>query len=83
MREFLCADDCIELCDDDNDSDMVIVEPYLIHFSPVGDSISCNFCGQPMRPWSWRHVAVNHYELECTQCCRVVGSFRLGAQIRR
>jgi hypothetical protein len=36
-----------------------------------------------MRPWSWRHVAVNHYELECTQCCRVVGSFRLGAQIRR
>ena len=82
MREMLCADDCVALYGDDDDNDRVIVEPSFIAFTPAGADMRC-VCGQPMRSWSRRQVAVNRLELECTRCCRVHGALRLGTQIRR
>jgi len=82
MRELSHFDDCVALYADDDDADMVIVEPCLIAFAPVHGGAHC-VCGAPLQPWSCRCVAVNRVELGCARCNRVHGVIRFGTKVRR
>jgi hypothetical protein len=83
MREQSRFDDCVALYDDDDDADVVVVDPVFIDFVPAGHEMRC-VCGAPLQPWSLRTTgAVNRVELGCDRCHRVHGHLRLGTRVYR
>jgi len=82
MREALRHDGSTILYGENNDSDMVIVEPLITAFTPVRGNARC-ICGAALAPWSYRCVAADVIEIGCGRCHRVHGHFRLGTRVHR
>ena len=82
MREFPCRDGSVALYDQDDDQDMIIVEPTVTSFAPVRGNARC-VCGAPLEAWSLRCVATDAVELGCARCHRVHGHIELGTRVRR
>jgi hypothetical protein len=83
MREMPRADGSVALYDDDDDQDLVIVEPIVTGFAPVNGSAPRCVCGAPLQPWSWRFVAADSIEIGCDRCHRVNAHIRLGTRVYR
>ena len=50
MREALRRDGSVALYDENDDGDMVIIEPIVTAFTPVRGNARC-VCGAPLAPW--------------------------------
>jgi len=82
MREAQRRDGSVILFDEDNDQDVVTVEPCVTAFIPISGNACCA-CGEPLQSWGWRCVAADYVELECSRCHRVHGHLRLGTNVYR
>ena len=82
MRGALRRDGSTVLYGENDDSDMVIVEPIITAFAPVRGNARC-VCGAALAPWSYRCVAADDIEIGCGRCHRVHGHFRLGTRVHR
>ena len=82
MREVQRHDGCVALFDENDDGDMVIIEPIITAFAPVRGNARC-VCGAPLTPWDYRCVAADDVEIGCSRCHRVHGHFRLGTRVHR
>ena len=82
MRGALRRDGSTVLYGENDDSDMVIVEPIITAFAPVRGNARC-VCGAALAPWSYRCVATDDVEIGCGRCHRVLGHFRLGTRVHR
>jgi len=82
MREVQRHDGSVALYDENDDGDMVIIEPIITAFAPVRGNARC-VCGAVLAPWAFRCVAADDVEIGCTCCHRVFGHFRLGTRVHR
>jgi hypothetical protein len=82
MREVQRRDGSVALYDEDDDQDMIVVEPAVIAFTPIHGNARCA-CGAALAPWSYRCVAADDVEIGCGRCHRVFGHFRLGTRVHR
>jgi hypothetical protein len=82
MREVRRHDGCVALYDENDDGDMVIIEPVVDAFIPVRGNARC-ICGAPLQPWGFRCVATDAVELSCDRCHRIFGHLHLGARVHR
>ena len=80
MREALRRDGSVALYDENDDGDMIIIEPIVTAFTPVRGNARC-VCGAPLAPY--RCVAADDVEIGCGRCHRVFGHFRLGTRVHR
>ena len=80
MREVQRHDGSVAFYDENDDGDMVIIEPIVTAFTPVRGNARC-VCGAPLAPC--RCVAADDVEIGCGRCHRVFGHFRLGTRVHR
>ena len=82
MRKMQRADGGVYIYDEDDDQNMLVIEPIITAFTPVNGAAVC-ICGAPLQPWGWRAVAANGVELVCDRCHRVHGYLILGTKVHR
>ena len=82
MREIHRYDGSVVLYGENDDNDMAIVEPVVVGFSPVPGNVRC-VCGVPLQRWSWRPVDVDHVEISCDRCHRVLGIIELDTRVHQ
>ena len=82
MREVQRHDGSVAFYDENDDGDMVIIEPIVTAFTPVRGNARC-VCGAPLAPWGYRCVTADDVEIGCGRCHRVFGHFRLGTRVHR
>jgi hypothetical protein len=82
MREVQRHDGSVALYDENDDGDMVIIEPIITAFAPVRGNAHC-VCGATLTPWAYRSVAADAVELSCDRCHRVFGNLRLSVRVHR